>query len=218
VSPLRVVLAEDTVLLRQGVASLLREAGVEVVAETGDATELLLMVARHAPDAAIVDMRMPPGFSDEGLQAAAEIRSRYPSTAVLVFSGYLDETFLDQLVRESPSGLGYLLKDRVGELDELLDALRRVIAGECVVDREIVAQLMARRRAGDPLRTLTPREREVLELMAEGYSNPAICERLFISPKTLERHIGNVFAKLGLDVSGELNRRVAAVIAWLRRS
>lgn len=215
--PLRVVLAEDSVLLRDGMARLLRDAGVEVVAEVGNASALMQEVALQSPDVAVVDMRMPPGFSDEGLKAAAAIRSSYPATAVLVFSSFIDETFLDQLIQDAPGGLGYLLKDRVGDLGEFLGALERVAAGESVVDRSVVDQLMRPSKTNDPLDRLTPRERDVMALMAEGHSNSVICRDLVISPKTLERHIGNIFGKLDLEVSEDVNRRVAAVIAWLRR-
>jgi DNA-binding NarL/FixJ family response regulator len=213
---LRVVLAEDTVLLRDGMARLLRDAGLEVLAEVGDASALMQEIALQGPDVAVVDMRMPPGFSDEGLKAAVQIRKLHPNTAVLVFSSFIDETFLDQLIEEAPGGLGYLLKDRVGNIEEFVGALERVAAGESVVDRSVVDQLMRPGRADDPLKRLTERERDVLALMAEGHSNSVICRELFISPKTLERHIGNIFVKLDLEVGDDLNRRVAAVIAWLR--
>jgi DNA-binding NarL/FixJ family response regulator len=214
---LRVVLAEDTVLLRQGLVRLLRDAGVDVVAEVGDARSAVLMVGRHDPDVAIVDMRMPPTFTDEGLRAASDIRSRYPRTAVLVFSGFLDSSFLDELVRKEPEALGYLLKDRVADVDTLLDALHRLAAGACVLDPQVVAELLQQRRH-DALAALSDRERDVLALMAEGHANTVIAERLFISPKTLERHIGNIFTKLDLDDAATVNRRVAAVVAWLRRA
>jgi DNA-binding NarL/FixJ family response regulator len=211
------VIADDAPLVREGVARLLAENGVEVVAQVADADTLVACVRDLRPDVALVDIRMPPTHTDEGLRAARDIRSRYPNTAVLVLSQHLEPEYALRLVEERPERVGYLLKERVGRVEQLLDALERVAAGECVVDRAVVEELLARRRHVDPLDQLTPREREILALMAEGRSNRGICRALWLSPKTVETHIRGAFAKLGLSDAPEDNRRVLAVLAYLRR-
>jgi DNA-binding NarL/FixJ family response regulator len=214
---MRVVIADDAPLVREGVARLLADNGVEVVDQMGDADALLRSVRDLHPDVALVDIRMPPTHTDEGLQAAREIRSSFPSTAVLVLSQHLEADYALQLVEAKPEGVGYLLKERVGRVEQLLDAVRRVSAGECVIDRAVVDDLLARRRRVDPLEELTPREREILALMAEGRSNQGICRTLWLSPKTVETHIRGAFAKLGIREAAEDNRRVLAVLAYLKR-
>jgi DNA-binding NarL/FixJ family response regulator len=214
---MRVVIADDAPLVREGVARLLADNGVEVVDQMGDADALLRSVRDLHPDVALVDIRMPPTHTDEGLQAAREIRSSFPSTAVLVLSQHLEADYALQLVEAKPEGVGYLMKERVGRVEQLLDAVRRVSAGECVVDRAVVDDLLARRRRVDPLEELTPREREILALMAEGRSNQGICRTLWLSPKTVETHIRGAFAKLGIREAPEDNRRVLAVLAYLKR-
>ena len=196
---LRLVLADDSLLLREGIARLLVEAGFEVVAQAGDADELLAAVREHRPDVAIVDIRMPPTHTDEGLRAAEAIRAEHgTSVGILVLSQYVETTFALRLVADGAGGVGYLLKDRVDDLDDFADAIRRIARGGSVIDPEVVAQLVGRRRARVPLDDLTEREREVLALMAEGRSNQAICDRLFLAPKTVEAHIANIFSKLEL--------------------
>ena len=214
---MRVVIADDAPLVREGVARLLAENGVDVVGQVGDAAALLRGVRDLGPDVAIIDIRMPPTQTDEGLRAAREIRSRYPDTAVLVLSQHLEPDYALQLVEAKPEGVGYLLKERVGRVEQLLEALRRVAAGECVVDRAVVDDLLARRRRVDPLEELTSREREILALMAEGRSNQGISRALWLSPKTVETHIRGAFSKLGISAAPEDNRRVLAVLAYLRR-
>ena len=213
---MRIALADDEVLLLEGLSRLLTEAGLEVVATAGDPQELLRRVRLTRPDAVVVDIKMPPTHTDEGLVAAHEIASRHPGTGVLVLSHYLDSRYAMRLLEELPGGAGYLLKDRVSDVAVLVDALQRVREGECVIDPTIVARLMARRQESGPLSELTPREREVLSLMAEGYANPAICERLFLSKKTVETHVRQIFMKLNLREAPEQHRRVAAVLAFLR--
>jgi serine/threonine-protein kinase len=213
----RVVIADDAPLIREGVARLLAENGVEVVDQVGDADALLTRVRDLRPDVALVDIRMPPTHTDEGLRAAREIRTRYSDTAVLVLSQHLELDYALRLVEEKPERVGYLLKERVGRIDQLLDAVRRVAAGECVVDRAVVDELLARQRRVDPLEALTQREREILALMAEGRSNQGISRALWLSPKTVETHIRSAFAKLGIQEAPENNRRVLAVLAYLRR-
>jgi DNA-binding NarL/FixJ family response regulator len=213
----RVVIADDAPLIREGVAHLLAENGFEVVAQAGDGDTLLARVRDLGPDVALVDVRMPPTHTDEGLRAAEEIRSRYPDTAILVLSQNLELEYAMRLVEDRPERVGYLLKERVGRVEQLLDAVERVAAGECVVDRAIVDELLARRRRSDPIEDLTPREREILALMAEGRSNHGICQALWLSPKTVETHIRGAFSKLGISGAPEDNRRVLAVLAYLRR-
>jgi DNA-binding NarL/FixJ family response regulator len=213
----RVVIADDAPLIREGVAHLLAENGFEVVAQAGDGETLLARVRDLGPDVALVDVRMPPTHTDEGLRAAEEIRTRYPDTAILVLSQNLELEYAMRLVEDRPERVGYLLKERVGRVEQLLDAVERVAAGECVVDRAIVDELLARRRRSDPIEDLTPREREILALMAEGRSNHGICRALWLSPKTVETHIRGAFSKLGISGAPEDNRRVLAVLAYLRR-
>jgi DNA-binding NarL/FixJ family response regulator len=213
----RVVIADDAPLIREGIARLLTENGIEVVAQVADADALLARVRELGPDVAVVDIRMPPTHTDEGLRAAREIRTRHPGTAVLVLSQHLESDYALRLVDERPGRAGYLMKERVGRIEQLLDALRRVAAGECVVDRAVVDELLARRRRVDPLEALTPREREILALIAEGRSNQGICRTLWLSPKTVETHIRGAFSKLGIREAPDDNRRVLAVLAYLRR-
>jgi DNA-binding NarL/FixJ family response regulator len=212
---MRIVIAEDAILLRVGLIRVLDDAGENVVAEVGDAPALIDAVELHRPDVAIIDVRMPPDMTDDGLRAAIEIRRRWPETAILVFSQYVEEVFAAELLATGTDGLGYLLKDRVAEVIEFVDAVRRVAAGGTALDPEVVAQLVARSRRQDPLGRLTPREREVLALMAEGRSNQAIAAALVISDGAVEKHVSNVFTKLDLPVSGPDNRRVLAVLRWL---
>jgi DNA-binding NarL/FixJ family response regulator len=214
---MRVVLAEDSVLLREGVARLLREAGFEVVGQASNADELLLKVRSYSPDVAIVDIRMPPTHTDEGLRAAQEIREKYPETGVLVLSQYAEPAYAMELLSESAEGVGYLLKDRVSDVNDFCAAVRRVAEGGSALDPTVVSQLVGRRRRDDPVSDLTPRETEVLELMAEGRSNQAIGERLFITPRAVEKHVTSIFGKLGLAAAAEDHRRVLAVLAYLNR-
>ena len=214
---MRVVIADDAPLIREGVARLLTENGVDVIDQVADGDALLRSVRDLHPDVALVDIRMPPTHTNEGLRAAREIRSHHPSTAVLVLSQHLEPSYALQLVEEQPDGVGYLMKERVGRIEQLLEGLRRVAAGECVVDRAVVDDLLARRRHVDPIEQLTSREREVLALMAEGRSNQGICRALGLSPKTVETHIRGAFAKLGIGEAPEDNRRVLAVLAYLQR-
>ena len=214
---MRVVIADDAPLIREGLASLLAEHGVEVVQQVGDADALLASVRDLRPDVALIDIRMPPTHTDEGLVAAREIRARYPDIAVLVLSQHLEPEYALRLVEEKPAGAGYLLKERVGRVEQLLDAIERVAAGECVVDRAVVDELLAQRRRADPIKELSPREREILALMAEGRSNQGICRTLWLSPKTVETHIRGAFTKLGITAAPEDNRRVLAVLTFLKR-
>jgi DNA-binding NarL/FixJ family response regulator len=209
----RVVLAEDSLLLREGLVRLLDEAGATVVAAVEDGAALVAAVVEHRPDVAVVDVRMPPTFTDEGLRAAIEVRRRVPGTAVLVLSQYVEESYAADLL-SGGGGVGYLLKDRVARLADLVDALERVVAGGTVLDPEVVSALFARRRR-DPLTTLTPREREVLALMAEGRTNTAIGRALVIGPGAVEKHISSIFTKLDLPPSSDDHRRVIAVLTWL---
>ena len=214
---MRVVLADDSVLLREGVAQLLAQAGFEVVAQAGDAKELLEQIEAEAPDVAIVDIRMPPTHTDEGLQAAQVIRSRHPEVGVLVLSQYVRPSYAFELLSESAERVGYLLKDRVSDVAELADAVRRVGEGGSVLDPMVVSQLVGRRREGpDALEDLSEREREVLGLIAEGRSNQAIAQRLFITERTVEKHVKSILAKLRLPASPDDHRRVLAVLAYLR--
>jgi DNA-binding NarL/FixJ family response regulator len=211
----RVVIAEDTVLLREGLAGLLEDAGHEVVGRAGDAATLLALVGEHAPDLAVVDVRMPPGFDDEGTRAAAEIRRSHPGTAVLVLSQHIETRHVVDLVA-SGGGFGYLLKDRVLDVDDFLDAARRVSEGGSALDPQVVATLVA--RPTHALEELTPREREVLSLMAEGRTNGGIARRLWLTEKTIETHVRTILMKLGLQVSSDDHRRVLAVLTYLRAS
>ncbi|GAA1880271.1 response regulator transcription factor [Pseudonocardia ailaonensis] len=209
------VLAEDSLLLREGLIRLLDEAGAEVVAAVGDGEALVEAVSAHRPEVAVVDVRMPPSFTDEGLRAALAIRASWPDTAILVLSQYVEESYAADLLAAG-GGVGYLLKDRVSRLDELSDALSRVVAGGTVLDPEVVSALLTHRRRRDPVEALTPREREVLGLMAEGRTNTAIGRELVITQGAVEKHISSIFTKLGLAPSGDDHRRVMAVLAWLR--
>ena len=213
---MRIVLADDEALLREGLARLLVEAGFEVAGTAQDATALLRLVEARRPELVITDIKMPPSHTDEGLIAAQEIRRRFPEVGVLVLSHYLESRYAMSLVEELPERSGYLLKDRVSEIGSLADALRRIGEGECVIDPTIVSRLVSHRRNAGPLGELTPREREVLALMAEGHSNQGICERLFLSPKTLEGHVGSIFRKLDIGDAPDYHRRVVAVLTFLR--
>jgi DNA-binding NarL/FixJ family response regulator len=213
---MRVVLAEDSVLLREGVARILGEAGFEVVGQAGNADELLLKVRSYSPDVAIVDIRMPPTHTDEGLRAAQEIREKHPTVGVLVLSQYVEPAYAMELLAESAEGVGYLLKDRVSDVNEFADAVRRVGEGGSALDPTIVSQLVGRRRRDDPIDQLTPREREVLGLMAEGRSNSGIAEQLVVTERAVEKHVTSIFAKLRLPAASEDHRRVLAVLAYLR--
>jgi DNA-binding NarL/FixJ family response regulator len=212
-----VIVADDTMLTREGIVRLLVEAGQDVVAQAVDGAELLREVARHQPDVAIVDIRMPPTHTDEGLVAAERIRDEHPDVAVLVLSQYLEPSYAMRLLEHHPEGVGYLLKDRVFAVAVLVDALHRVCDGETVVDPTIVARLFGRRRTNDPLARLSPRESEVLALVAEGLSNRAIAERIHIAERTVEAHVTQIFLKLDVGASPESHRRVLAVLAFLRR-
>jgi DNA-binding NarL/FixJ family response regulator len=213
---MRVVVADDAMVTREGIVRLLREASVEVVAESEDAEGLVRHVALERPDAAIVDIRMPPTHTDEGLVAAQRIRREYPETGVLVLSQYVEPNYAMRLLEEHPEGVGYLLKERVFDVAILVDALRRLADGETVIDPTIVSQLVGRRRREDPLAELTDREREVLAHVAEGLSNKAIASRLFVTERTVEAHVKQIFLKLGLTANPESHRRVLAVLAYLR--
>jgi DNA-binding NarL/FixJ family response regulator/class 3 adenylate cyclase len=212
----RVVLADDSVLLREGIARLLEDVGYDVVAQSGTAEDLLRHVAMHKPDVAIVDIRMPPTQTEEGLRAAQQIRERWPETGVLVLSQYVEPGYAMELLGENAEGVGYLLKDRVSDVDEFTAAVRRVGEGGSALDPAVVSQLVGRRRRDDPLEELTPREREVLELMAEGKSNQAIAERLVITLRAVEKHVTSIFGKLRLPATAEDHRRVLAVLTYLR--
>jgi DNA-binding NarL/FixJ family response regulator len=212
----RVALAEDSVLLREGIARLLTDAGFEVVARCGDADQLRSELRVAVPDVIIVDIRLPPTHTDEGLRAAIELRAAYPGLAVLVLSQYVEVGLAMQLLADSADGVGYLLKDRISNVPEFLAAVRRVVAGGSAVDPAIVSTLLSRRRRDDPLAVLTPREREVLELMAEGTSNQGIADRLVITHRAVEKYVSSIFGKLGLPATGSESRRVLAVLLYLR--
>jgi DNA-binding NarL/FixJ family response regulator len=214
---LRLVLADDSLLLREGIARLLAEADFDVVAQAGDAEQLLTAVREHRPDVAIIDIRMPPTNTDEGLRAAEAIRAEHGTAiGILVLSQYVETSFALRLVADGAGGVGYLLKDRVDDLEDFVEAVRRIARGGSVIDPEVVAQLVGRRRVKVPLDDLTEREREVLALMAEGRSNQAICDSLFLAPKTIEAHIASIFSKLELLPAPDDHRRVLAVLAHLR--
>ena len=213
---MRVVIAEDSVLLRMGVMRLLADEGIETVAAVESGDDLLGAVTEHRPDLAIVDVRMPPTFTDEGLRAALEARTAIPELPVLVLSQYVEERYAAELLASGAGGVGYLLKERVADVAEFVDAVHRVARGGTCIDQEVIAQLMARKRR-NPVDGLTPREREVLGLMAQGLSNVAIARTLVVSDGAVEKHIGNIFTKLGLEQSGEEHRRVRAVLAYLER-
>ncbi|GHB23189.1 MULTISPECIES: response regulator [Streptomyces] len=214
---MRVVIAEDNALLREGLVLLLTSSGHEVVAVAGSGPEVLPALLEHRPDVAVLDVRMPPGFRDEGLRAALAARKEIPGLPVLVLSQYVEESYAAELLGGGASGVGYLLKDRVGRVDEFLDALERVASGGTALDPEVVSELLVRRR-DSPLDSLTPREREVLQLMAEGHGNSAIAEALVVTERSVSKHIGNVFLKLGLPPSDSGHRRVLAVLAYLNNS
>jgi len=213
---MRVVVADDSVLLREGVVRVLEDDGFEVVGQAGDAEDLLRKVGAHKPDVAVVDIRMPPNLTDDGLQAAKLIRKEYPGTGVLVLSQYLEESYALDLVADSAEGVGYLLKDRVAEIDRFTESVRRVGSGGSALDPEVVSHLLGRRRREDPLEVLTAREREVLGLMAEGRSNIAIAENLVVTERAVEKHVTSIFSKLDLTPAAEDHRRVLAVLTYVK--
>jgi len=213
---MRAVVADDTLLTREGVVALLTSGGVEVVGQAGDATTLINHVRVYRPDVCVVDIRMPPTYTDEGIVAATAIRSEFPDTGVLVLSHYIESAYALRLIQDQPEGIGYVLKDRIYSGDVLIDSLRRVAEAETVVDPTIVARLLHKRRTDDPVAELSEREREVLALVAEGLTNQGISRRLFITDRTVEAHVRQIFTKLGLDESPESNRRVLAVLTYLR--
>jgi DNA-binding NarL/FixJ family response regulator len=214
---MRVVVADDSVLLREGIVRLLEESGVEVVGQAGDAEDLMRKVSAHRPDVAVVDIRMPPTHSDDGLRAAVEIRRRMPGTGVLLLSQYIEEGYTMELLGDGGQSVGYLLKDRVADIERFVEAVRNVGSGGSALDPEVVARLLGRHmRRDDPLGELTRREREVVALMAEGRSNRAIAEELVVTERAVEKHVTNIFHKLGLEQAGDSHRRVLAVLAFLR--
>lgn len=213
---MRLILADDSVLIREGLASVLRDAKFDIVAQAGDAEQLMRAVERDQPDVCVVDIRMPPTHTTEGLVAALDIRTRFPKVGVLVLSQHVETHYAMQLLADNASGVGYLLKDRLADIHEVIDAIRHVAAGRSVIDPTVVSTLIGRRREADPMDELTERERAVLALMAEGRSNRAIGERLFLSPKTVEAHISNIFSKLGIEDTPDDNRRILSVLAYLR--
>jgi DNA-binding NarL/FixJ family response regulator len=212
----RAIVADDTALLREGVARILEASGFEVVAKAADAEDLMRKVRAHKPDVAIVDIRMPPDNTDDGLRAAVAIRAELPGTGVLVLSQYVEEEYAVELVASTAEGVGYLLKDRVADVDRFTDAVRRVAEGGSALDPEVVSQLVGRQRNDDPLEALSPREREVLSLMAEGRSNGAIADELVVTERAVEKHVTSIFSKLDLAPAAEDHRRVLAVLAYLR--
>ena len=209
------MIADDSVLFREGIAQLLQRAGFEIAGQSGTAEDLLLKVRSYEPDVAIVDIRMPPTHTDEGMRAAREIRERHPEIGVLVLSQYVEAPYMMELLQGDIAGIGYLLKDRIRDVGEFADAVRRVADGGSAFDPTVVSRLVGRRQGEDPLDSLTPREREVLELMAQGRSNQAIAEKLVVTPGAVEKHVRSIFGKLGLPVSAEDHRRVLAVITYL---
>ena len=213
---MRVVVADDSVLVREGLVRLLAESGFEVAGQAADAEDLMRKVRAHRPDVAIVDIRMPPTHTDEGLRAARSIREELPGTGVLVLSQYVEEQYALELLADDAQGVGYLLKDRIAEVDDLAEAVRRVGNGGSALDPEVVSRMLGRQRRDDPLAALTPREREVLGLMAEGRSNQAIAARLVVTDRAVEKHVSNIFGKLRLPAAPEDHRRVLAVLAYLR--
>jgi DNA-binding NarL/FixJ family response regulator len=213
---LRVVVADDSVLFREGIVRLLEDAGYEVVGQAGDAEDLVRKVKAHKPEAAVVDIRMPPNNADDGLRAARQIREELPGTGVLVLSQYVEEGYALDLVADSAEGVGYLLKDRVADVERFTEAVLRVAEGGSALDPEVVSQLLGRHRRDDPLDELTGREREVLELMAEGRSNRAIAEQLVVTERAVEKHVTSIFSKLNLPPTAEDHRRVLAVLRFLR--
>jgi DNA-binding NarL/FixJ family response regulator len=213
---MRVLIADDSVLLREGAARILSDAGFEIVAQAGDAEDLLRKARAHKPDVAIVDIRMPPGHGDDGLQAARTIRAELPGTAILLLSQYVEERYAVELLQDGAEGVGYLLKDRIAEIERFIDAVRTVAEGGSVLDPEVVAQALGRRRDADPLAALTPREREVLELMAQGRTNRAIAGLIHLSERAVERNVTAIFEKLDLPPSDADHRRVLAVLTFLR--
>ncbi len=213
---MRVVVADDSVLLREGIVRILGDSGFDVVGQAGDADDLIRKVSAHKPDVAIVDVRMPPTNTDDGLRAAQRIRAEQPETGVLVLSQYIEEGYALELLSENAEGVGYLLKDRVADVDRFTESVRRVGEGGSALDPEVVAQLLGRRRREDPLGELSPREREVLELMAEGRSNHAIAEQMVVTERAVEKHVTSIFGKLKLPPTAEDHRRVLAVLRYLR--
>ena len=214
---MRVVVADDSLLVRTGIVSLLRGAAIEVVAQASSAEELLRAVDEHLPDVAIVDIRMPPDFSDEGVRAAQELRARHPGIAIVILSQHVDLGTATRVLAESPERLGYLLKDRVGDIAEFVGTLRRVAAGGSALDPEVVSRLLASRRDRGPLEALTPREHEVLHLVAEGRSNKGIGDRLAVSERAVQKHVTAIFAKFGLTAGEDDNRRILAVLEYVKR-
>jgi DNA-binding NarL/FixJ family response regulator len=213
---MRAVIAEDSVLMREGLSRLLTEAGIEIVAQAADGDDLLRKTRAHRPDVVVTDIRMPPTQTDEGLRAAQVIRGELPDVGVVLLSQYVDEGYAMELLGERAEGVGYLLKDRVTDVERFVEAVRRVAEGGSALDPEVVSHMLGRRRREDPLAELTPREREVLALMAEGYSNAAIAARLVVSERGVEKHVTNVFAKLGFAAKPDHHRRVLAVLAFVR--
>jgi DNA-binding NarL/FixJ family response regulator len=213
---MRAVIAEDSVLLREGLSRLLAEAGIEIVGQAGDADDLLRKTRAHKPDVVLTDIRMPPTQTDEGLRAAQVIREELPGIGVLLLSQYVEEGYVMELLGERAEGVGYLLKDRVTDVDRFVDAVVRVAEGGSALDPEVVAHMLGRRRREDPLDALTPREREVLALMAEGFSNAAIADRLVVTERAVEKHVTGIFARLGFASAPDQHRRVLAVLAFIR--
>ena len=211
---MRIVIADDAVLLREGAARLLEDAGFEVVGQAGDADDLMRKVRAHKPDVAVIDVRMPPDNSDDGLRAALAIRQELPDVGILLLSQYVEDRYIGELLSGGTEGVGYLLKDRVGEVERFTEAVQRIGRGGSVLDPEVVAQMVGRRE--EPLSELTEREREVLALMAEGYSNRAIAETIFVSERAVERHVTSIFSKLELEATGQEHRRVLAVLRYLQ--